>query len=267
MLLCGIIDEMMKHCPDFGTMDEAKDKSARPLRLLSFFFCQATDDRLNNAKGVLRGLIYLLVKQQPSLQRHIQKKYEHAGRALFEDVNAWVALSDILASILRDPELPNTILIIDGLDECEAHLSQLLDLIMMTPPTSNVKWLLSSRNKIEIEEKLKTDESRARLSLELKGNAAHVSHAVNVYIDHCISEIPAIRQQADLRIYVRDQMRQKAHGTFLWVGLVAQELKKARSFQIKPIINAVPTGLVELYNRMIRQIQELEYGTPTSTLR
>ncbi|KAI1207640.1 WD40 repeat-like protein [Annulohypoxylon truncatum] len=265
MLLCGIIDEMIQHFPDFNTMDEIKEEPSSPDCLLSFFFCQATDDRLNNAKGVLRGLIYLLVKQQPSLERHIQTKYEHTGKTLFEDVNAWVALSGIFTKILEDPMLPTTILVIDALDELderEAHLTQLLNLIMNTPPESKVKWLLSSRNKIEIEEKLKTDQSRARLSLELKSNADHVSHAVNAYIDHCISEIPALQKQLNLQVYVRDQMRQKAHGTFLWVGLVVQELKKARSFQIKPIINAVPTGLVELYSRMIRQIQGLEYGTP-----
>ncbi|RYP45277.1 hypothetical protein DL768_008353 [Monosporascus sp. mg162] len=87
MLLCGIIDELKK-------------QTANTTHLLSFFFCQATDDRLNNATAILRGLIYLLVDQQRSLLSHIQEKYDHAGKALFEDVNAWVALSDILTSIL-----------------------------------------------------------------------------------------------------------------------------------------------------------------------
>ena len=74
MLICGIIDELGKSSVETG--------------LLSFFFCQSTDLRINNATAVLRGLIYLLVDQQPSLIPHVQKKYDHAGKALFEDENA-----------------------------------------------------------------------------------------------------------------------------------------------------------------------------------
>jgi hypothetical protein len=49
MLLCGIVDELNKTT----NIDE--------LALLSYFFCQATDSRINNANAVLRGLIYMLV--------------------------------------------------------------------------------------------------------------------------------------------------------------------------------------------------------------
>lgn len=47
MLLCGIINEL----------NELIAKKA----LLFYFFCQATDLRINNATAVLRGLLYLLV--------------------------------------------------------------------------------------------------------------------------------------------------------------------------------------------------------------
>jgi hypothetical protein len=62
MLLCSIIDEL---------------KKSTPPGLLSFFFCQGTDSRINNATAVLRGLIYLLADQEPSLISHLRKKYDH----------------------------------------------------------------------------------------------------------------------------------------------------------------------------------------------
>jgi chromosomal replication initiation ATPase DnaA len=74
MLLCGIINELKA--------------SIAKTDLLSYFFCQATDARINNATAVLRGLVYLLVDQQPSLISHIQKKYNHTSKSLFEDANA-----------------------------------------------------------------------------------------------------------------------------------------------------------------------------------
>lgn len=45
MLLCGIINELKKSLGN---------------DLLTFFFCQATDDRFNSATAALRGLTYLL---------------------------------------------------------------------------------------------------------------------------------------------------------------------------------------------------------------
>ena len=122
MLLCGIINELSK-----STFDKT---------LLSYFFCQATDLRINSATAVLRGLIYMLVGQQPSLVLYIQKKYDHSGKELFEDTNAWFALSEIFTDVLQDPSLDSTYLIIDGLDECVTGLPKLLDLIVQTSSVS-----------------------------------------------------------------------------------------------------------------------------------
>src|SRR5205809_2763132 len=70
MLLCGIIDELQR--------------SIAKTDPLSYFFCQATDARINSATAVLRGLLFLLLSQQPSLISHIRKRYDQAGKTLFE---------------------------------------------------------------------------------------------------------------------------------------------------------------------------------------
>lgn len=139
MLLCGIINELGK--PKAET------------DLLSYFFCQATDSRINNATAVLRGLIYMLIDQQPSLVLHIREKYDRAGKALFEDANAWVALSEIFTRILQDPGLNSACLIIDALDECVADLPKLLEFVVQRLVISpRIKWVMSSRNWPDIEE-------------------------------------------------------------------------------------------------------------------
>ena len=58
MLLCGVINEL-------SPFKRIRDEKAATL--LSCFFCQATNERINNAEALLRGLIYLLIDQQPSL--------------------------------------------------------------------------------------------------------------------------------------------------------------------------------------------------------
>ena len=98
--------------------------------LLSYFLCQAADSRINNATAVLRGLLYLLINQQPSFVSHVRNRYDRAGKSLFEDANAWVALTEIFADMLRVLSLSPIYLIINALYECEIDLLKLLDFII-----------------------------------------------------------------------------------------------------------------------------------------
>ena len=167
MLLCGIINEL--------------HKSIGKTALLSYFFCQATDSRINNATAVLRGLIYMLVDQQPSLISHIRKKYDHAGKGLFEDANTWVASAEIFIDLLQDPSLNSTYLVIDALDECVTDLPKLLNFIVQISSASpHVNWIVSSRNWPNIEERLK--KAGQNLSLEL--NAESISTAIKFFIKY-----------------------------------------------------------------------------------
>jgi len=244
MLLCGIINEL--------------NKSMTKTDQLSYFFCQVTDSRLNNATAMLRGLLYFLIDQQPSLISHIRKKYDQAGQSVFEDANAWFALSDIFTNILQDTNLKMTYLVIDALDECVVDLPKLLDLVVHTSASSvRVKWLVSSRNEMHIEQKLRCVDAKARLSLELTQNVEQVSRAIDVYIDNKLSHIESL-QDDGLRVQVRDILRQKANGTFLWVALVVRELENLESWDPLQVVEEAPSGLYQLYDRKMNQIQQLQ---------
>jgi hypothetical protein len=239
MLLCGIINEM---------------KRSMTTHLLSYFFCQATDSRINNATAVLRGLLYMLVVQQPSLIQHVRKKHDHAGKALFEDSNAWVALSEIFTNLLEDPSLYDTYLVIDALDECVTDLRKLLDLIAQTSSASSrVKWIVSSRNWPDIEERLERAGHKVKLSLEL--NAKSISTAVGVFIRHKVRQL-AERNKYDgrTRNAVLAYLSSNAHDTFLWVALVCRNLEDVPRRHTIIKLNAFPPGLDSLYERMMKQI-------------
>jgi hypothetical protein len=245
MLLCGIIDEL---------------RISAPSCLLSFFFCQATDSRINNATAVLRGLIYLLVSQQPALISHVRERYDLAGRRAFEDANAWFVLSGIFAAILQDPALRTTYLIIDALDECVTDLTRLLELVGQVSCTSSrVKWIVSSRNWLQIEEQLAMATQNARLSLEL--NAESVAAAVGTYIDHKVLHLSRLKgYDRQTETMVRDYLSSNANGTFLWVALVCQGLEdpKVRERHTLAKLRAFPPGLDSLYAQMMEQIGHSE---------
>ena len=244
MLLCGIVNELKK--------------SSAKTDLLSYFFCQATDSRINNATAVLRGLLFLLINQQPSLVSHIRKKHDRAGKALFEDANAWVALIEIFTNILQDPSLNSTFLIIDALDECVVDLPKLLDFIVQKSSVSTrVKWIVSSRNWPNIEERLERAGHKVRLCLEL--NAKSVSTAVSVYIQYKVHQLAQQKKYDDkTRDAVLDHLVLNANDTFLWVALVCQNLENIPRGRIRARLNSFPPGLDSLYERMMKQICESE---------
>lgn len=240
MLLCGIVNEL--------------EKSISKTSILSYFFCQATDSRINHATAVLRGLLYLILDQHPSLVSHVQKKHDHAGKALFEDANAWTALCEIFINILRDPNLNNAYLIIDGLDECQTDLPKLLDFIVQQSPiSSQVKWIVSSRNWPNIEERLEVAGRKVNLCLEL--NRESVSTAVGSFIQHKVSQLVDRKRYDDkTRDAVLSYLSLHADGTFLWVALVCQNLEKISRRNAVAKLSTFPPGLDSLYERMIAQI-------------
>ena len=243
MLLCGIIDELTQLFGDTAN--------------ISFFFCQAIDVRINNATAVLRGLIYSLVKKQPSLLSHVKSQYDHAGKALFEDINAWNALSRIFTDILKDATLQSTYLIIDALDECTTGLSSLLNLIsQVSSAYPQRKWIVSSRNWPDIEERLDTTYT-APISLEL--NEASVSEAVSKFIQHKVHYLAKVKKYSDeTRDMICRHLSSNSQGTFLWVALACQDLDRTSRRHALRKLNAFPPGLNALYNRMIDQVRNSE---------
>ncbi|KAH0555818.1 hypothetical protein GP486_006235 [Trichoglossum hirsutum] len=247
MLLCGIIDKLE---------ETATTASASGCCLLSYFFCQATDLRINSATAVLRGLIYLLTDQQPELLQHVRKKYDATGKELFVDTNAWFALSEIFMNILQDPRLERTYVIIDALDECVTGLQQLLQFIDETLPVCpRVKWIISSRNWPSIEEQLRISDQKVQLRLEL--NQDSISAAVSTYIEYKVGELAKRKKYtAKLEKSVREYLSLNADATFLWVALVLKELETIERRIALERVKMFPPGLGPLYEQMIAQVSE-----------
>ena len=91
--------------------------------------------------------------------------------------------------MVNDPRLVRVYLMIDALDECDFELHQLLDLITRfnSEPSSKVKWLVASRSRPDIEERLRPDNLHLKISLEL--NLSHISYAVNTFINFKVQKL------------------------------------------------------------------------------
>jgi hypothetical protein len=95
----------------------------------------------------------LLIAQKPELLQYLWKRYETAGKQLFEGPNAIYSLKEVLSDMLNDASLSTSYLLIDALDECVFGLPDLLHIITEEGLTrrSKVKWLVTSRDLPDIE--------------------------------------------------------------------------------------------------------------------
>ncbi|KAJ5419433.1 uncharacterized protein N7487_002983 [Penicillium crustosum] len=223
-------------------------------------FKQWQDNQSSRLLWILAKARQCFFEKQPSLLSHVRSRYDQAGKSLFEDVNAWNALSKMFNNILKDPTLQNTYLAIDALDECTTDLPLLLDLIVQESSTySHVKWIVSSRNWPGIEERLNTATQTAPISLEL--NETSVSNAVQQFIRHKVHRLAEIKKYKDkLRDDVYRHLSSHSQGTFLWVALVCEALARLEVSQrhVRNKLKEFPPGLDALYGRMIDQVGKSE---------
>ena len=239
MLLCGIINEL--------------ESSSTPDSVL-YFFCQASEPRLRTASAVLRGLIWSLARKRPNLISHIRKEYDHAGKDVFNDHNAFQALSSIMASMLDDESTNDCTFVVDALDECSEDREHLIELLTRVSLTTKSKWIVSSRNWPEIEAQLDVV-TCDRVHLELNHNS--IADAVQRFITRRADDLAKTKRYTQsIQNTVRRHLLESANDTFLWVSLVCEQLGKHDVLprHVSSVLQTFPAGLDKLYQRMIEKL-------------
>ncbi|KAK4205918.1 putative HET containing-domain vegetative incompatibility protein, partial [Rhypophila decipiens] len=225
---------------------------------LSFFFCQNSDNRLNNAVAVLKGLIYLLLVQEASLVSYLKTDCDRMGMGIFNAINntnAFDALSNVFRQMIQHPRSETVYLAVDALDECEDGLPGILSLVRETSLQDNrLKWILTSRNRVDIEENLALENPGAKVSLEVNSEA--VSRAIETYIIHKVAEVSSLRSSPVQRTSIQQKLLEKAEGTFLWVDLVLRSIRGVLAEDVVRRIDETPPGLPPLYDRMMGDISK-----------
>jgi len=223
--------------------DAGKGKTMLSLQLVStlkgnssaahvvHFFCSRDHGR-NNGASILRGPIFQLLSQCPSLFKHILDDYDKHGASLFDD-RKFQALWVIFAKILHDKIIAPITCVLDGLDECdeeglEDFWVKIQSLYESNPQqksersSHSLKLLIVSRNHPYSIEQALYISPRLRLSPE---NPHFVGSDIRKFVDDRVS---TLRCPSELREYIRKKLCDRSEGTFLWIGFAVNALKKVR---------------------------------------
>ena len=222
-------------------------------KLFLQYFCDNKDEKRNTAVAVLRGLIWQLLQLRPKLFDHILPDFKIQKTSLFSLETLW----RIFERMLCDPTLEVTYCVLDGVDECDtASLEILLGKFttLLSPKTDkssscHLNLLIVSRELPDLIPKLLS--RFPCISLDKDEN----SQDIEIFIKAKVKELSEQEHYSEvLRIHVDRVFRKRAQGTFLWIGIVAQALKKYKATEVEDALEKFPPGLDELYARILLQI-------------
>ena len=197
----------------------------------------------------------MLVTEQDTLAKPLRDEFERAGSRLFEGPNVFFDLQRILLAMLKIPNHGTVYLVVDALDECDSGLSELLKLITNRfALPSRVKWLITSRNREEIERQLRPKNPCLKVSLEL--HSSRVACAVDNFVNIKVHKLAQEEEYStELEEKISRHLKDKAKGTFLWVALACKMLGGVLACDIESTLEECPPGLDFIYERMMKEIE------------
>ena len=225
-------------------------------KLFLQYFCDNKDEKRNTTVAVIRGLISQLLQSRPKLFNHILPTFRTQKESLLSFETLW----RIFESMVCDPALETTYSVLDGLDECdEASLEILLGkfaaLLSAKPYGSSachLNLLIVSRDLPDFIPQLLS--SFPRISLNPDADT-EITQDIDLFIKAKVKELSRRKQYPEtLRVHVEEVFRDRAQGTFLWIGIVAQALRKYKATEVEKALNLFQPGLNKLYARILLQI-------------
>jgi hypothetical protein len=234
------------------------------------YFCDYKDDKRNTAVAIIRGMIFQLLQIRPKLIDDILPSFQIQKESLFTD-SSFQTLWRIFEKMLRNPSIGTVYWVLDGLDECDsASLKELLRRIatLFSPKLNealvcSLHLIVVSRDHPDFIPEILLNFPRIRLDSDV---AEEFESDIHRFIDAKINELSIRRQYpAPLCRQIQKTFQDRAQGSFLWVGIVAHQLRKYKAAEVEQSLDLFPGGKKSCthvcYNKLISidEILQQEY--------
>ncbi|KAJ5658406.1 uncharacterized protein N7484_002055 [Penicillium longicatenatum] len=218
---------------------------------LAYFYCDAKDDRRVSVTSILRNWTWQLLQQDPFLLDDVVpiiEKKQLASQAVLED---------ILFTILQ--RLQDAILVIDGFDECEDQ--EQAKLYRVLARFSQDARVLVFRRSLNLSNKLMVpDECLILYDISEDDNLTDIHR----YIEEGVADLEI--DDDDIRKTIDTTLRSGAHGMFLWVALMIEELRRPlfSDADYLETLKYLPEDLNMLYIQILRGLSSHPRDIPIS---
>jgi hypothetical protein len=248
------------------------EKTKEPGSIVASFYCDQSDENRRSLRSMLKLLVRQIIDANQDLAVHLltdSKKTKSASKQDFdvEALNKIPVLWDALQSMAKDVLGGCIYLVIYGIDQLSKEsLGQFLHHMKEIPGKSSssdddtdvslIKWMLLSRSgRPDIEKAFKS--KAHEINIDDSENAEHVSDALRATISIRVNDLEL---SAPLNYFIKRHIHSRAEDNYIYVSLVIQELKNARSSgmhkhsEIRALLESFPFGLTEMFEHIRKRV-------------
>lgn len=255
-------------CQDKRTKEALEMWSgSKNVLMAQFFFWSAGTTMQKNFDGLLRSLLWQILKEFPDIdifQSSIESGLEHKRRSTHysqRSIGVWTKrrLHETLHEAIK--KLQNSCYLcffVDGLDEFDDDKDELIDFLQNIASNTGVKVCLSSRPDKEFEEAFG---SSARLRLQ-----DLTKEDIRQFVDDTFQKVPQLVLMASEKEYEMNQVKERivgrAEGVFLWVSLaVKDQIRGLRNDdspeQLQERFARLPNEIEGIYTRILDRVDKM----------
>lgn len=254
----GRIEELQTSLYSEQTVTQAIQRSRgnRDLILAAHFFDHEGDHLTHSVTGLLRSLLFQLLRARPQLFEAILPRYEEMKRFHTAIVWSFRDLNVAFKAMLRHSECGPVMFFIDALDEAEDEHDEIIRLITGFSEVSSkdTQFCVSSRPSADFSFYLADPEAKIRLD-------EYSSQDIHHFVRESFQEL-ASRFNTNYGNLI-NQIALKAENVFLWARLVVEDLLRAarRREAVEILLHRLlkmPTQLNYFYRRMVDQASDYE---------
>ncbi len=219
----------------------------------SYFFFNHGDNTKSTLSNFLRNMAYQMALNNIGIRNLILGMQEDVALGKDDHRSLWRRL--YLQGILQEDIVQPYYWVVDALDECK-NFAELIPMLAKVDGTFPLRIFLTSRTSLEIQKHLQ--QSANHLVVEPIPMTA-IMEDIKLYVSSNIDELPW--HDAAARQDLINKILDKSAGCFLWVKLVVEELSKVHgAMDVKKVLENVPPGMENLYNRTLKLMLTAPYG-------
>ncbi|KAL7803567.1 hypothetical protein V8C44DRAFT_343832 [Trichoderma aethiopicum] len=262
--LSATYSDEASECSDWGT-ETASDKEselwAETDQGFAYFYCERGSTDLSEPISVLRSFVRQL-STVPCYPDFMQKKFVQLYYTKRKQ-GAKLSMKDCQDQLLVSANLyPKTVLVLDGLDECNPdERSKLVETLsrLVTDAKNPVKLFISSRREQDIATHLET-----HAVVEI--NASDNWHDIQKFVQQRIGEIEKTGRWNSISQSLRDKVErtvcEKSEGMFRWAYMQMDQLSKIlQERQLEARLGKLPKSLNDAYDELFQRIQDEDRET------
>ena len=229
--------------------------AGKDLIVAGFFFWTAGTSMQKSQQGLLQSLLMCILKQRPALISHLCPDRWNAQLRIFEG-ESWTK-SELLEALTRLKAVPldsaRLCIFIDGLDEYEGEMLDLLRLTKDLTTSGSIKVCVSCRP-WNVFEKFFEDNGGKRISLQdlNKPDIKRFAYErLTEEIDNCSN--PMDNTEYDT---LAEEIVERSSGVFLWVFLVVRSLIRGMTNldtteELRARLRELPTELEKFFRHIL----------------